>query len=76
MHCDGKKNKKVENEVYKVPLCAFLKESEVFRNLFLLPRGDNEDVDGKSDARPLVLEGISSKDFSSLLKVLYPDASL
>ena len=48
----------------------------MFRNMFLLPKGDIKVAEGSSDEKPLVLEGIYAKDFACLLQALYPDTSL
>ncbi|KAI6094456.1 hypothetical protein F5141DRAFT_1223857 [Pisolithus sp. B1] len=45
-------------------------ESNVFSDMFLLPQGDPETVEGKSDTYPVVLQGTSKKDFESLLRAL------
>ncbi|KAI6124779.1 hypothetical protein EDD16DRAFT_1893567 [Pisolithus croceorrhizus] len=39
-------------------------------DMFLLPQGDPETVEGKSDTYPVVLQGTSKKDFESLLRAL------
>lgn len=46
-------------------------QSDVFRDLFLLPVQANG-AEGYSDTNPIVLEGIQREEFQSLMKVLYP----
>jgi len=40
--------------------------------MLTLPAGDGVEAEGQSRENPIVLEGVSSVDFQSLLKVLYP----
>ncbi len=40
--------------------------------MFTLPPGQETDIDGLSDDRPLLLEGIKRDDFRSFLRALYP----
>ncbi|KAI6117712.1 hypothetical protein EDD16DRAFT_997716 [Pisolithus croceorrhizus] len=53
--------------INKEPLEA---ESTVFKDMFLLPQGDPETIEGQSDTLPVILQGISKKDFESLLRAL------
>ncbi|KAK2467421.1 hypothetical protein APHAL10511_000656 [Amanita phalloides] len=62
----------VENRLFKVPRYVFLRESQVFRDLFSLPVPEGSKPDGISDARPLKLDGIKALDFSRLLRLLFP----
>ncbi|KAJ7590542.1 hypothetical protein C8J56DRAFT_783010, partial [Mycena floridula] len=61
----------VDNKLFKVPRHRFEQESQIFRDMFKVPSGDNR-PDGMSDEQPLHLTGISRAHFQSLLKVLYP----
>ncbi|KAF7356246.1 hypothetical protein MVEN_00956100 [Mycena venus] len=63
---------KVEEHIFKVPRYHFERSSEIFATAFTLPAGDGAHAEGQSDDTPIVLEGISSIDFESLLKILYP----
>ncbi|KIK19624.1 hypothetical protein PISMIDRAFT_682944 [Pisolithus microcarpus 441] len=96
----------VEDHLFRVPRGELGAESTVFRDRFLLPRGNSETVDdqsdsetvgdesdsknvedesdpetvegksipetveGESDLRPVILEGVSKKEFESFLRVL------
>ena len=40
--------------------------------MFSLPPERNVQVEGMSDERPLILEGVTQKDFRAFLKVLFP----
>ncbi|KAH7890554.1 hypothetical protein F5I97DRAFT_1940329 [Phlebopus sp. FC_14] len=62
----------VEDCLFRVPRGPFETESTVFRDMFLLPTGDQDVLEGSSDANPIQLEGIKKDDFEQLLKVLYP----
>jgi hypothetical protein len=62
----------VEDRLFKVPQCYFVKNSDIFRTTFTLPQGGNSNAERTSDENPLELEGISKVDFQRLLKVMYP----
>ncbi|KIJ19314.1 hypothetical protein PAXINDRAFT_127452 [Paxillus involutus ATCC 200175] len=62
----------VEDCLLRVPRGPLQAQSSVFRDMFLLPVGDQEEVEGLSDAKPIRLEGVKLDDFEQLLKVLYP----
>jgi hypothetical protein len=40
--------------------------------MFLLPKGEENGGEGRSDGHPIILEGYKEKDFKALLKVMYP----
>ena len=61
---------KVEGVLFRVPRDPFEAGSDVFKGMFALPPTDALE-DGVSDKKPLVLHGISSRDFRALLKVLF-----
>ena len=58
---------------FRVPVEAFERRSEVFRDMFALPV---ESPEGRSDDTPIVLEGIEVEDFRALLRFLYPKCVL
>ncbi|OAX41238.1 hypothetical protein K503DRAFT_712991 [Rhizopogon vinicolor AM-OR11-026] len=60
----------VEDCLFRVPYHALASQSDVFRDLALLPVAHK--AEGHSDTDPIVLEGIKREDFQSLMKVLYP----
>lgn len=87
----------VEGHLFRVPRDELGAQSTVFRDRFLLPRGNSETVDdqshseavedesdpnpvegenvpetveGESDLHPVVLEGVSKKEFESFLRAL------
>ncbi|KAF8836865.1 hypothetical protein BDN67DRAFT_936189 [Paxillus ammoniavirescens] len=62
----------VEDCLLRVPRGPLQSESSVFRDMFLLPVGDQGEAEGLSDAKPIRLEGVKLDDFEQLLKVLYP----
>ncbi|KAI1788629.1 hypothetical protein LXA43DRAFT_974680 [Ganoderma leucocontextum] len=55
---------------FKVPRRKFEEGSEVFRDMFAVPPGDNV-VEGQTDEHPLLLESISMDEFRSLLRVMF-----
>jgi hypothetical protein len=62
----------VEKTLFKIPRYHFENSSEVFCDMFALPRADHTSPEGNSDENPIKLEGISAFDFEQLLYVLYP----
>ncbi|KAI6124777.1 hypothetical protein EDD16DRAFT_1724827 [Pisolithus croceorrhizus] len=60
----------VEDCLFRITKELLEAESNVFGDMFLLPQGDPETVEGKSDTYPVVLQGTSKKDFESLLRAL------
>lgn len=61
----------VENHLFKVSSKPFMEESDVFRDMFGLPKGDDVDSDGVDEAHPIRLEGIKSDDFRVFCRALY-----
>ncbi|KAF8814169.1 hypothetical protein BYT27DRAFT_7238939, partial [Phlegmacium glaucopus] len=64
----------VEDTLFRVPRCEFEQSSEVFADMFRLPSGAAERIEGQDKEYPIVLEGYKKDEFSSLLKVMYPRA--
>ncbi|KAJ3555819.1 hypothetical protein NM688_g2366 [Phlebia brevispora] len=62
---------KVENRLFRVHRYFFIRESAIFRDMFLLPSGATREVDGMSDERPVVLPGVTIEEFENLLKFFY-----
>ncbi|KAI6040626.1 hypothetical protein EDC04DRAFT_1459445 [Pisolithus marmoratus] len=60
----------VEDCLFRIPREPLEAESIVFRDMFRLPQGDPETVEGLSDTRPVILQGVSKKEFESLLRAL------
>ncbi|KAI6146765.1 hypothetical protein BKA82DRAFT_145948 [Pisolithus tinctorius] len=60
----------VEDSLFRIPREPLEAESTVFRDMFLLPQGESETVEGQSDTCPVILQGISKKEFESLLRAL------
>ncbi|KAF5313593.1 hypothetical protein D9611_010130 [Ephemerocybe angulata] len=65
---------KVEDTLFRVPRHGLEDASDVFADMFRLPTGvdDQTVVEGQSNDNPIVLEGYTSSEFRSLLKILYP----
>ncbi|KIO04195.1 hypothetical protein M404DRAFT_48882, partial [Pisolithus tinctorius Marx 270] len=57
----------VEDCLFRTPREPLEAESTVFRDRFLLPQGESKRVYGRS---PVVLRGVSKKEFESLLRAL------
>ncbi|KAI6037789.1 hypothetical protein EDC04DRAFT_3091086 [Pisolithus marmoratus] len=54
-----------------VPREPLERESTVFCDMFALPQGDGNNIEGLSDETPIRLLGVSKEDFEQLLKVLF-----
>ncbi|CUA75513.1 Plexin-A2 [Rhizoctonia solani] len=75
----------VENTLFNVHKYQLMK-SEVFSDMFKMPKVNDSGPEEGSPERPIVMKGIAASDFAGLLKVLYaslfsanqpvPDASL
>ncbi|KAI6027170.1 hypothetical protein EDC04DRAFT_168221 [Pisolithus marmoratus] len=61
----------VENCLFRVPREPFERESTVFCDMFALPQGDGNNIEGLSDETPIRLLGVSKEDFEQLLKALF-----
>jgi hypothetical protein len=64
--------KQVEDTIFRVPIHGFIRSSELFEGMFLLPTAVDQGVEGGSDESPIVLDGYKEKDFKALLKIMYP----
>jgi hypothetical protein len=78
----------VEDALFCVPRCEFVRSSEVFADMFCLPSGpgaktegqdganiegqDGANTEGQDRKNPIVLEGYKKDEFFCLLKVMYP----
>ncbi|KEP48471.1 BTB/POZ domain protein [Rhizoctonia solani 123E] len=60
----------IEDTLFNVHKYQLIK-SEVFSDMFKLPRGEGELGEGFSPEHPIVMEGVTASDFEALLKVLY-----
>ncbi|KAI5996619.1 hypothetical protein F5J12DRAFT_725567, partial [Pisolithus orientalis] len=67
---DALKLASVEDSLFRISREPLEAESTVFRDMFLLPRGESETVEGQSDTCHVILQGISKKEFESLLRAL------
>ena len=63
---------KVEDELYCVPRCEFENMSDVFKDMFGMPAGEDGKTEGLSKEHPIVLEGYLKADFDAVLKVMFP----
>jgi len=61
----------VENCLFRVPIEPFEQESTVFRDMFSMPQGSQDTVEGLSDDKPIRLDGVTKHDFEQLLKALF-----
>jgi len=67
---DGMTVFQVENSLFRVPQCLFSLNSPIFGSMFSLPHGDDE-VEGRSDANPIYLSGVTALEFGTLLQYLF-----
>lgn len=64
----------VEDKLFCVPRCEFVRSSEIFADMFMLPSGAGARSEGRDREHPIVLEGYKKTDFACLLRVMYPTA--
>jgi hypothetical protein len=64
----------VEDELYKVLREPFVSSSQVFRDMFSMPHGDERTKEGLSDEHPIVLESVQKTHFEALLQILDEDS--
>ncbi|KAF9239120.1 hypothetical protein BU15DRAFT_62137 [Melanogaster broomeanus] len=62
----------VEDCLFRVPREPFESQSPVFRDMFLLPVGEEGEEEGLNDSKPIRLEGVKLGDFEQLMKALFP----
>ena len=58
----------VENRIFRAPRELFEIYSEVFKDMFSLPKVEN--AEGETDDKPLFLDGILKDDFHAFLTAL------
>lgn len=59
--------------MFKVLRRTFEDNSEVFKNMFLIPQGaGNTQTEGGDSEHPIQLDGIIEDEMVQLLRVLYP----
>jgi len=61
----------VENHLFRVHRHFFVRESAVFSDMLSIPAPPDTVVEGDSDDKPIVLDGVKSNDFRSLLWMWY-----
>ena len=62
---------KVNGCLFKVPKRNLQEQSEVFRDMFSVPSGEQE-PEGSSISNPICLDGVSKEDFRTFLRILCP----
>ncbi|KAJ7114598.1 hypothetical protein C8R43DRAFT_935268 [Mycena crocata] len=65
---------RVEDTLFRVHRFIFVRDSQVFAELFTLPQASDLAVEGKSDDLPIHLHGDKPDDFRSLFKYIYAPA--
>ncbi|KLO10758.1 hypothetical protein SCHPADRAFT_999369 [Schizopora paradoxa] len=63
---------RVEDRLFRIPQELLETHSEVFRTMFTLPTGQDggDSGEGRSESKPLYLEGVKKTDFRNFLQVL------
>ncbi|KLO04617.1 hypothetical protein SCHPADRAFT_947573 [Schizopora paradoxa] len=61
---------RVENRIFRAPRELFEMYSEVFKDMFSLPKVEDGQSEGESDDKPLFLDGILKDDFHAFLTAL------
>ena len=59
--------------LYCVHRYFFVRDSEMFANVFTLPATPGQPQDGSSDEHPIFLHGEKSADLEAFLSLLYPE---
>jgi len=62
----------VEQVLFKVHRYFFVTHSVIFASMFTMPPGEGNSVEGLSDEMPILLPGVSVRDFERFLGVFYP----
>ncbi|EIM87250.1 uncharacterized protein STEHIDRAFT_56499, partial [Stereum hirsutum FP-91666 SS1] len=57
--------------IYKIHRYFLIRESVVFRDMFSVPQGEIETVEGQSDENPIMVADTTRAEFDSLLRFLY-----
>jgi len=60
------------NILFNVHRYFFVRDSPLFQTMFFLPPGEGEEVEGRSDEKPIHLSGVSPIQFEHFLDILYP----
>jgi len=63
----------VEDALYNVPRQPFMRESDVFHDMFSLPVPVGRKAEGQSDEEPVLLQSVSKVDFERLLNLMFPE---
>ena len=61
----------VEQKLFRVHRHYLARDSEFFRGLFACPAPPGEDVEGRTDDKPIVLYGVTAHEFRCLLRFFY-----
>lgn len=62
----------VDRTLFKVPQYRFVEDSSIFRDIYSMSQDGNQDVEGSSDQRPIIIEAVDKVDFVNFLRELYP----
>ncbi|KAH8100407.1 hypothetical protein BXZ70DRAFT_190543 [Cristinia sonorae] len=62
----------IENDLFKVPRRDFENNSTIFQDMYSVPIPKGTPADGSSSDCPLRLAGVTSDEFVTLLKAMYP----
>jgi hypothetical protein len=63
--------RKVEGKLFKVQTRLLVgSESSTFASMFSLPK--SPDAEGRTNEKPIILQGDSLEEFEALMRILYP----
>ncbi|KAH7334250.1 hypothetical protein B0J17DRAFT_672707 [Rhizoctonia solani] len=61
----------VKDVLFKVHASLIKMESQVFENMFAMPRGNSAETEGSSDRNPIVISQVEPAQFRNLMKMFY-----
>ena len=63
----------VENRLFRIPQALLVNNSEFFADMFQLPQGPDDVLEGSSDTNPITVpSGITADEFRHFLCALLP----
>jgi hypothetical protein len=61
----------VGDGLFRIHRYYLMQGSEVFRGMFTSPPVEGKNVDGMSDNQPIILPGVTIREFEALMEYLY-----
>ena len=61
----------MDDTLFRVHRYYFTRESQIFADMFSLPAGSSEMIEGKSDTSPIEIPGVMKQEMESFLSFVY-----